>query len=154
MLHATTKSNSSLRLLVVEDNPDDRLLMLEAWKHFPLGKEVYFVNDGVELLDYLYHQGPYADPQSSPRPDLVLLDLYMPKKDGHQVLVEIQSNNELKPIPIVIFSNSMARGDMTRSCQLGAATFLHKPVNLSGYEATFQAIEKFLPNIINLANVS
>ena len=144
MLGTTTNSTLPHLVLIAEDDPDDRLIMMEAWKDHPLGRETHFVEDGAELLEYLFHVGRYPDPATSPRPGLILLDLNMPNKNGHQVLAEIQAHSVLKNIPVVIMTSSMAANDMTRSNELGAAIFLHKPVSLSGYQSTFQTLHNYM----------
>ena len=135
-------------VLVVDDDSDDRLIMMEAWKENPLGREIRFVEDGEELLDYLYNRRDYADPSTSPRPGLILLDLNMPRKDGHTVLAEIRSDPDLDSIPIVVLTGEMGKMNMGHAFKLGATSFLHKPVNFSGYQSTLQALRKSWPELV------
>lgn len=115
-------------ILVAEDDEDDRLLMQEALEENRLANDLYFVGDGEELMDYLLHQGKYCDPQSAPRPNLILLDLNMPRKDGREALKEIKSNPNLRQIPIVVLTTSKAEEDILQTYDLGVSSFIAKPV--------------------------
>src|SRR5690242_20888530 len=91
-------------ILMADDDADDRLLVKEAFEERRLANDMYFVQDGEELLDYLYRRGKYEDPRLSPRPDLILLDLNMPKKDGREALREIKSDPALRSIPVIVLT--------------------------------------------------
>jgi CheY-like chemotaxis protein len=117
-----------ITILVAEDDEDDRLLMQDALEENRLANDLHFVEDGVELLDYLNRRGEYTDPQSSPRPSLILLDLNMPRKDGREALKEIKADPDLRKIPIVVLTTSKAEEDILRTYDLGVSSFIAKPV--------------------------
>lgn len=113
-------------ILCADDDADDRLLIKEAFDTMPT--EIYFTEDGIDLLDYLWHQGKYSDGKiPSPKPDLILLDLNMPRKDGREALQEIKADPMLRSIPIVILTTSQDRADVMRCYDLGANSFITKP---------------------------
>lgn len=122
------KHRKSITILVAEDDEDDRFLMQEALEENRLANDLHFVEDGEELMDYLLHQGQYSDPESSPRPSLILLDLNMPRKDGREALQEIKANPDLRQIPIVVLTTSKAEEDILRTYDLGVSSFIGKPV--------------------------
>ncbi|MGF1514553.1 MAG: response regulator [Elainellaceae cyanobacterium] len=115
-------------ILMAEDDEDDRVLFQDALEESHLANPVYFAKDGEELLDYLNHQGEFIDPETSPRPGLILLDLNMPKKDGRQALSEIKSNPAFQSIPIVVLTTSQEERDVLHSYDLGVNSFIVKPV--------------------------
>jgi two-component system, response regulator len=114
-------------LLIAEDDPDDRLLTGDALRKGPLAHSFQFVNDGEELMDYLYHRGVYGD-QALPRPSVILLDLNMPRKDGWEALEEIKQDATLRRIPIVVMTTSRAEEDILKSYDLGVNSFIVKPL--------------------------
>src|SRR6476619_3874752 len=93
-------------ILVADDDPDDRQLTREAFEEIHLANDLRFVEDGEELLDYLYQRGKYADPKTSPRPGIILLDLNMPRKDGREALQIIRSDPQMRPIRVIIMTTS------------------------------------------------
>jgi CheY-like chemotaxis protein len=113
---------------MADDDADDRLLTQRAMEASRVHNDLRFVEDGEELMDYLMRRGNYTDPESAPRPGLILLDLNMPKKDGRESLREIKSDPDLHRIPIVILTTSKAEEDIFRSYDLGANSFITKPV--------------------------
>lgn len=113
-------------LLVADDNPDDRLLIEAAWEETALVK-IYFVEDGEELMDFLCRQGKYSNSTLAPSPDLILLDLRMPRKNGHEVLRELKTHPTFRRIPIVVLTTSKAELDIVRSYDLGANSYFTKP---------------------------
>ena len=117
-----------ITILLAEDDADDRLLVREALSEGRVLNELRCVEDGEELLDYLRRRGPYADPETSPRPGLVLLDLNMPRKDGREALREIKADPDLKRIPVVVMTTSKAEEDILSSYDLGASSYITKPV--------------------------
>jgi two-component system, chemotaxis family, response regulator Rcp1 len=131
-------------VLLVEDNPGDIRLAREALAEGNLQNnrqiKLSSVVDGEQALAFLFRRGKYAD---QVRPNLVILDWNLPKKDGRAVLKEVKADPELCRIPIVIFSTSQADNDIFRSYQLGANCYVNKPVNLKSYFATLQSIEEF-----------
>jgi len=115
-------------ILMADDDADDRMLTKEALEESRVVNDLRFVEDGEELLDYLLHRGRFAAEGASPKPGLILLDLNMPKKDGREALKEIKAYPELRRIPIVVMTTSKAEEDIYRSYDLGANSFITKPV--------------------------
>src|SRR5688500_8235115 len=107
-------------ILLADDDEEDRMLAANALEESRVVNDFRFVEDGEELLDYLYHRGKYADPQSSPTPGLILLDLNMPRKDGREALREIKVDPDLRRIPVVVLTTSKAEEDIYRTYVLGA----------------------------------
>ena len=121
-----------ITILLADDDEEDRAMTEEALKESRLANEVRFVADGEELTDYLFRRGSYEDPQRSPVPGLILLDLNMPKKDGREVLAELKGDIGLRQIPIVVLTTSKAEEDIVRSYDLGVNSFITKPVTFEG----------------------
>jgi CheY-like chemotaxis protein len=119
---------SPITILMADDDIDDRMLTQEALEESRVRNNLYFVEDGEELLDYLNRRGKFADAEQAPRPGLILLDLNMPRKDGREALREIKANPDLRRIPVVIMTTSKAEEDIFRSYDLGANSFITKPV--------------------------
>jgi CheY-like chemotaxis protein len=119
---------SPITILMADDDVDDRMLTREALEESRVRNNLYFVEDGEELLDYLNRRGKFADAEQAPRPGLILLDLNMPKKDGREALREIKADPDLRRIPVVIMTTSKAEEDIYRSYDLGANSFITKPV--------------------------
>jgi CheY-like chemotaxis protein len=117
-----------ITILIAEDDPDDRLLTQRALEMSRVVNDLRFVEDGEELMEYLLHQGRYTDAAKSPRPGLVLLDLNMPRKDGREALKEIKSHPQLHQIPVVVMTTSKAEEDVLRSYDVGANSYVVKPV--------------------------
>ena len=114
-------------ILLAEDTIVDQDLMNRALKICPLPNELYIVQDGEELLDYLYHRRQYSELERAPRPDLILLDWYLPKINGAEVLQSIKSDSVLRRIPVVVLTSSTSREDIRQSYELGASSYLTKP---------------------------
>jgi CheY-like chemotaxis protein len=133
----------TVSILVVEDDPDDQILIEEALKQNQLSGGLRFVGDGEECMDYLYNRGKYADKRNSPRPDLILLDLNLPRKDGREVLVEIKANPVLKGIPVIILSTSTDSEDILRSYGSGAASYIKKPDSFDSLLKAFSAVRDY-----------
>ena len=121
-----------ITILLADDDEDDCLLARKALTANRLANDFHIVNDGQELLDYVFHQGKYVNPEDAPRPDLILLDLNMPGINGHEALAEIKRDPQLRQIPIVILTTSQAEEDVFRSYDLGANSFVSKPVTFQG----------------------
>ena len=115
-------------ILMADDDADDRMLTKDALTESRVLNDLRFVEDGEELLDYLKGRGAYTDREKSPRPGLILLDLNMPKKDGREALKEIKADPELRRIPVFVMTTSKAEEDVYRSYDLGASSFITKPV--------------------------
>jgi chemotaxis family two-component system response regulator Rcp1 len=145
----TDKGISPVDLLLVEDNPGDVRLTKVALKDAKLKINMHVVGDGMEAMAFLHKQGKYA---SSPRPDLIMLDLNLPKKDGRQVLAEIKEDPDLKRIPVVIVTTSKAEEDILKTYNLHANCYVTKPLDLDQFIAVVQSIEQFWLTIVKLPN--
>ena len=135
---------------MADDDEDDRLMAKEAFEEARLANKLRFVEDGEELLDYLYHRGKYTDPAESPRPGLILLDLNMPKKDGREALRDIKSDPDLRQIPIVVLTTSKAEQDIYRSYDLGVNSFITKPVSFEGMVFVVSTLAQYWFEIVQL----
>jgi len=131
---------SKAEVLLVDDNPADIDLTREILSKCKLHFHVNAVNDGVEAISYLHRDGNYAD---APAPDLMVLDLNLPRKDGRAVLRELKSDPHLAKIPVIVFTTSQASSDISRSYELGANCYLRKPGNLHDFAAVVQSMAEF-----------
>lgn len=145
-----TNPHHSITILMAEDDPDDRLLTDQALKDQRLANDLRFVQDGEELMDYLHHRGRYADPATSPRPGLILLDLNMPRKDGREALAEIKADPHLRRIPVVVLTTSKAEEDILRSYDLGANSYVTKPVTFEGLVCAIKVLGQYWFEIVEL----
>ena len=136
-------------ILLVEDNPGDVRLTQEALKEAKVRNELHVVRDGVAAMAFLHKQGVYKD---VPRPDIILLDLNLPKKSGHEVLTEIKSDDDLKRIPVVMLTVSKDEEDIIKSYNLYANCFITKPVDLDQFLIVVKSIENFWLTIVKLPN--
>jgi len=127
-------------ILLVEDNPDDVLLTLEALKDNNILNEIIIAKDGVEALDFLFGQGKYKDRDLSINPQLILLDLKLPKVDGLEVLKEVKSNERTKMIPVVILTSSKEEQDLIKSYSLGVNSYIRKPVDFEQFSASVKQL--------------
>ena len=141
------KFGKPIEILLVDDNPGDVRLAIEALKDSKINNHVSVTQDGVEAIAFLQRQGKYAD---APRPDLILLDLNMPKKDGREVLKEIKEDPDLRRIPVVILTISQAEEDILKAYNLHANCFITKPVDLIQFNKVVQSIEEFWFTIVKL----
>jgi two-component system response regulator len=137
-------------ILMADDDADDRMMTKEAFEENRLANDLRFVEDGVELLDYLHRRGRYSDPATSPRPGLILLDLNMPKKDGREALKEIKADPRLKSIRVVIMTTSTAEEDILRTYDLSAASYITKPVTFGGLTEVIRTLGKYWLEIVEL----
>lgn len=144
------KRRTVVTILMAEDDEDDCLLAQEALAESRLANNLHIVPDGEQLMNYLYHRGKYSDINISPRPGLILLDLNMPKKDGREALKQIKADANLRQIPIVILTTSKAEEDIYRSYDLGANSFITKPVTFSGLVEVMKTIGKYWFEIVEL----
>jgi CheY-like chemotaxis protein len=135
---------------MADDDEDDCMLAREALAESRLANELYIVNDGEELMDYLHHRGLYANESSAPRPNLILLDLNMPRKDGREALREIKADPVLRKIPVVILTTSKAEEDVYSSYDLGANSFIIKPVTFTSLVEVMRTIGKYWFEIVEL----
>jgi two-component system, chemotaxis family, response regulator Rcp1 len=138
---------AAFEILLVEDSPGDVRLTREALKDAKMYINLHVASDGIEALAFLNREGEYAD---VPRPDLILLDLNLPRKDGRQVLEEIKENPALMTIPIVILTTSASEEDILRSYQLHANCYITKPVDLDGFLKVVKSIDNFWLSIVKL----
>ena len=136
-----------IRVLLVEDSPTDAQLTIEALHAAKIANRLTHVEDGVEALQFLRQQGPYAD---APRPDLILLDLNLPRKDGREVLEELKRDPDLKVIPVVVLTTSRSEQDVLRSYQLHANCYITKPVDFTKFMEVVKAIEQFWLTVVTL----
>jgi chemotaxis family two-component system response regulator Rcp1 len=141
------KGGYPIDILMVEDNPGDIRLTLEALKENKMNNALHVVKDGVQAMAFLRREGEYT---AAPRPDLILLDLNLPKKDGREVLAEIKADPALMRIPVVILTTSQAEEDILRSYNLHANCFVTKPVDLDQFIRVVQSIEHFWLTIVKL----
>lgn len=136
-----------IEILLVEDNPGDVRLILETLKESKVLNNIHVAGDGVEAIAFLRREGKYMD---KPHADLILLDLNLPKKNGHEVLAEIKEDPDLKRIPVVILTISKAEEDILRSYNLHANCFITKPVGLDQFIEVVKSIEDFWLSIVKL----
>ncbi len=136
-------------ILIAEDDPDDQLLVNEALEENRLNNVVHFVNNGEELLDYLYRRNRYAT-EAAPSPDLILLDLNMPRVDGRQALAVIKADPELHRIPIVVLTTSKAEEDVVRTYNLGVNSFIVKPVTFEALVQVTRVLTEYWFSIVRL----
>lgn len=142
-----TAEVGTIEILLVEDNPADVRLTREAFKEGRIKSRLTVARDGVEALDYLQNRGPFAN---STRPDMILLDLNLPKKNGRQVLAEIKRDEHLCAIPVVILSTSQSDEDISSSYDLHANCYISKPVDLDHFVSVVHSIEKFWLEVAQL----
>jgi two-component system response regulator len=144
------KSPKPITILMADDDPDDRQLTKEAFEESRIVNDLRFVEDGIELLEYLQHRGKYKDPATSPRPGLILLDLNMPKKDGREALKEIKADPKLKHIRIVILTTSADEMDILRTYDITAASYITKPVTFEALVDVVKILGKYWLEIVEL----
>jgi len=134
-----------IQILLVEDNPGDVVLTREHLSYSKILHDLHVVADGVEAMAFIHKEGKY---KGSPRPDLILLDLNIPKKNGQEVLMELKSDGDVRRIPVVILTSSTAERDIILSYDLNASAYVTKPVDLVGFGEIVRAIEGFWFNVV------
>ena len=139
-----------ITILMADDDEDDRLLTQDALAESRVLNELHFVEDGVELLEYLERKGKFEDKAVSPRPGLILLDLNMPRMDGREALEAIKGNPNLKGIPVVILTTSKQEEDMVKGYNLGAASYITKPVTFDGLVDLMKTLGKYWGEFVEL----
>jgi two-component system, chemotaxis family, response regulator Rcp1 len=147
MMESNGTSGQPLEVLLVEDSTGDVRLTQEALKDAKVHINLRVVRDGIEAMAFLMREGEYV---TVPRPDLILLDLNLPRKDGREVLKEIKENPELKSIPVVVLTTSASEADILRSYLLHANCYITKPVNLDGFLTVVKSIDSFWLSIVKL----
>lgn len=139
----------AIEILLVEDNPGDVRLTIEGLNEGKVRNNLHVARDGVEALEFLRRQGPFAD---AVRPDLILLDLNLPRMDGREVLAEVKSDPKLKTIPVVVLTTSRADQDILNSYQLQANCYITKPVDFDQFINVVKSIEHFWLTVVTLPN--
>lgn len=137
-------------ILVAEDDPDDRMLIKEALEESQFLCDLRFVENGEELMAYLHREGRYAKAEAAPRPELILLDLNMPRKDGREALREIKSDERLRFIPIVVLTTSSAEEDVYRTYDLGVNSFITKPVAFDSFVELVSLLGRYWFGVVKL----
>ena len=144
------KARKTVTILMADDDLEDQMLVRNAWQKSRLSNDLRFVDDGEQLMDYLYRRGAYADPNNSPRPGVILLDLNMPKRDGYEALEEIKNDPDLRRIPVVVLTTSKAEEDIICSYNLGVGGFITKPVTFKGLVEAIKALRRYWFEIVEL----
>ena len=142
-----SSAGRAIEILLVEDDPGDEVITREAFEHNKLQNRLHVAHDGEEGLNYLYQRGVYRD---APRPDLILLDLNLPKYDGRQLLEKIKSDPDLSRIPVVVLTTSSAEEDILRSYKLHANAYVTKPVDLDQFINAVRQIDEFFLQVVRL----
>jgi CheY-like chemotaxis protein len=147
MTGAIPYDGTPIEVLLVEDDPGDVLMTQEAFEEHKVRNRLTVVSDGAEALSYLRREGPYAD---AVRPDLILLDLNLPRRDGREVLREIKNDGDLGQIPVVVLTTSAADEDILRSYQLHANAYVTKPVDFERFITVIRQIDDFFVSVVKL----
>jgi CheY-like chemotaxis protein len=145
---STTRADGApIEVLLVEDDPGDVLMTQEAFDEHKVRNRLTVVSDGAEALSYLRREGQYAD---AVRPDLILLDLNLPRRDGREVLAEVKEDSDLCRIPVVVLTTSAADEDILRSYQLHANAYVTKPVDFESFISVIRQIDQFFVSVVKL----
>jgi CheY-like chemotaxis protein len=144
---STDRPERQIEILLVEDDPGDVLMTREAFEDYKVRNQLHIVNDGVEAMAFLRQEGEHAD---KPRPDLVLLDLNLPKMDGREVLEAIKSDADLSSIPVVVLTTSEAEEDVLSSYSLHANAYVTKPVDFESFIGVVRQIDDFFVTVVRL----
>ncbi len=144
------KNTPPMIVLLAEDDADDRQTVREAFVEARLLNDLRYVMDGQDLMDYLLHEGKYTAPAAAPRPGIILLDFNMPKMDGREALREIKANPDLRRIPVVVLTTSKAEEDVFRSYDLGANSFITKPVTFAAMVEVIKVLNEYWFEIVEL----
>jgi CheY-like chemotaxis protein len=147
IIMTTSKTTRTKEILLAEDNPGDVRLIQEVIRECGLTCNLHIVDDGARAMDFLLHRAGY---ESAPRPDLILLDLNMPKKDGYDVLAAIKSDRNLRLIPVIVLSSSSSGRDIRSAYQLNANCYITKPADIDRYIMIMKSIEEFWFNTVML----
>ena len=144
------KAARSIEILIADDDAEDRMLILDALKESRLKNNVQCVENGEELMQYLQNKGKFSDKKKYPMPGIILLDLNMPKKDGREALKEIKAEKKFKNIPIIILTTSKAEEDVLKTYNLGANSFITKPVTFTAMVDVMNTLKKYWFEIVEL----
>jgi CheY-like chemotaxis protein len=145
-MNMTDEQPRIINVLLVEDDPGDVLMTREAFDEY-LQNRLDVVTDGAEALSYLRNEGPHTN---APRPDLILLDLNLPRRDGREVLAEVKADPDLRHIPVIVLTTSQAEEDVLRSYQLHANAYVTKPVDFDGFIEAIKQIDHFFVSVVQL----
>jgi CheY-like chemotaxis protein len=145
-----SKAARTITILYADDDPEDRMLVQDAWQESRVANPLDFAEDGEDLMDYLHRRGKYKGLTGSPLPGLILLDLNMPKKDGREALQEIKADPRLRSIPVVILTTSKAEQDIIAAYDLGVSSFIVKPVTFQSLVELTLALSRYWFEIVEL----
>jgi CheY-like chemotaxis protein len=143
-------NRNTIEILVADDDQEDRMLIIDALRESRLTNKIHSVVNGEELLEFLRNEGKYSDAKNYPTPGLILLDLNMPKKDGREALRELRADPRFRSIPVVVLTTSKAEQDILRTYDLGANSFITKPVSFSSLVETMRALNNYWFEIVEL----
>ena len=146
-MNSEQNGGRSIVILLVEDNPGDARLTIEGMREAKVRNKIHVVEDGIEAMAFLRRSGPYSE---APRPDLILLDLNLPKKNGRAVLAEIKSDPNLRRIPVVVLTTSRAEEDVLHAYDLHANAYVTKPVDLAQFMKIVAVIDEFWVSVVTL----
>jgi chemotaxis family two-component system response regulator Rcp1 len=146
-MNSNENGSQAIVILLVEDNPGDTRLVIEAMREAKLENYIHVVEDGIEAMQFLRREGRFGD---APRPDLILLDLNLPKKDGRAVLAEVKADPALKRIPVVVLTTSQAEEDVLRAYDLHANCYITKPVDMEQFMKVVAQIDDFWVRVVTL----
>lgn len=141
-----------MTILYADDDPEDRMLTEEAFEESKFSANLQFVEDGEQLMNYLHQKGEYSDTEKYPAPDLILLDLNMPKKDGRECLKEIKDSELLRKIPVVVLTTSNDEEDVIKTYNLGVSSFITKPVTFDSMVDIVKSLNQYWFQIVRLPN--
>lgn len=144
------QKSRSIEILIADDDAEDRMLIRDALMESRLKNKLQFVEDGEELMNFLFNKGKFEDKKKYPLPGLILLDLNMPRKDGREALKEIKSDPTLRKIPVVVLTTSKAEEDILRTYDLGVSSFITKPVHFNSLVDIMQTLNKYWFEIVEL----
>jgi two-component system response regulator len=145
-------SRNRVTILIAEDSPADIKIMERAFQEVKLLHPIFFVRDGEEAIDFLLRRGPYANPDSSPRPDLILLDIRMPKASGIEVLRIIKNTPNFHRIPVTMLTTSAQSQDINECYDLGASSYVVKPLDFNGFKQAIEAYCSYWTSVVTLPN--
>ena len=145
-----SRFSKPITILYADDDPEDRMLIKDAWQENRLANELHFVEDGEELINYLRRRGKYETLKGTALPGMILLDLNMPKKDGREALRELKSDRRLRLIPVVVLTTSKAEEDIVRAYDLGVNSFIMKPVTFQSLVDLVLTFSKYWFEVVEL----
>lgn len=151
-MEAIPKEKRVITILLADDDEEDRMLTEEALEENHISDNLHFVENGEEAMNYLQRRGKYADTKKYPLPELILLDLNMPKKDGREVLSEIRNDPKLRGIPVVVLTTSNAPEDIDKMYALGVNSFITKPVSYAGMALVMKSLKQYWLDVVSLPN--